>query len=177
MNDVLAAYSVPRGSETILVAEDDEMLRTLLQIALESCGYSVLASASGPAALELAQRHAEPIALLVSDVTMPGMEGPELARRLAATRPGLKVLLLSGYGRDPALLDAGVDFLQKPFRPSALVARVREILDLAPAAMGSAGSTRSTPPDRAQEEAPAGERPPGGAQDSHAVDACACGCG
>jgi two-component system, cell cycle sensor histidine kinase and response regulator CckA len=149
MNDALAAYSVPRGSETILVAEDDELLRTLLQIALESCGYTVLASASGPAALELAERHAEPIALLVSDVTMPGMEGPELARRLAAIRPGLKALLLSGYGHDPALLDAGVDFLPKPFRPSALVARVREILDLAPATMGSAGS----------------------------AEACACGCG
>jgi two-component system cell cycle sensor histidine kinase/response regulator CckA len=148
MNEVLAAYSVPRGSETILVAEDDDALRTLLQIALESCGYAVLTSATGPAALALAERHAEPIALLVSDVTMPGMEGHELARRLAAIRPGLKVLLLSGYGRDPALVDAGVDFLQKPFRPSALVARVRWILDLAPAT----------------------------AHDSQAVEACACGC-
>ena len=175
MNEVLAAYTVPRGSETILVAEDDEVLRTLLQIALESCGYTVLASASGPAALELAERHAEPIALLVSDVTMPGMEGPELARRLAAIRPGLRVLLLSGYSRDPALLDAGVDFLQKPFRPSTLVARVRGILDLAPATMGSAPPT--PPTDCAEEKAPAGERPPGGTQASHAVEACACGCG
>jgi len=163
MNDFLAAYSVPRGSETILVAEDDEMLRTLLQVSLESCGYTVLASASGPAALELAERHAEPIALLLSDVTMPGMEGPELARRLAAIRPGLKVLLLSGYGRDPAILDAGVDFLQKPFRPSALVARVRWILDLAPAAIGSALSALSP-------RSP----PPACAQDSDAVEACAC---
>jgi len=155
MNDVLAAYSVPRGSETILVAEDDEVLRTLLQIALASCGYTVLASASGPAALALAERHAEPIALLVSDVTMPGMEGPELARRLLAIRPGLRVLLLSGYSRDPAVLDAGVEFLQKPFRPSALVAEVRRILDPAPAT-------------------------PGGADCAHAgqaLEACACGCG
>jgi CheY-like chemotaxis protein len=149
MNDALAAYTIPRGSETILVAEDDEVLRTLLQIALESCGYTLLAGASGPAALELAGRHPGPIALLVSDVTMPGMEGPELARRLAAIRPGLRVLLLSGYSLDPDLLDAGVDFLQKPFRPSALVARVRAILDLAPAT----------------------------AHASHAVEACACGCG
>ena len=174
MNDVLATYSVPRGSETILVAEDDEVLRTLLRIALESCGYTVLARASGPAALQLAERHGDPIALLVSDVTMPGMEGPELARRLAAIRPGLKVLLLSGYGRDAALFDAGVDFLQKPFRPSALVARVREILDLAPATTRSA---RSTGPGRARQEAPAGERPPAGAPDGHAVEACSCGCG
>ena len=155
MNDVLAAYSVPRGSETILVAEDDEVLRTLLQIALASCGYTVLASASGPAALALAERHAEPIALLVSDVTMPGMEGPELARRLLAIRPGLRVLLLSGYSRDPAVLDAGVEFLQKPVRPSALVAEVRRILDPAPAT-------------------------PGGADCAHAgqaLEACACGCG
>lgn len=156
MNDTLAAYSLPRGSETILVAEDDDGLRTLLQIALESCGYTVLASASGPAALALADRHAERIALLVSDVTMPGMEGPELARRLAAIRPGLKVLLLSGYGRDPALLDAGEEFLPKPFRPSMLVAKVREILDAA---------------------AGVGGRPPGGAQDDCAAEACACGCG
>jgi CheY-like chemotaxis protein len=152
MNDVLAAYSVPRGSETILVAEDDEVLRTLLQIALESCGYTVLASASGSAALALAERHAETIALLVSDVTMPGMEGPELARRLTAIRPGLRVLLLSGYSHDPAFLDAGSDFLQKPFRPSALVAKVRRILDPAPAT-------------------------PGGTHASPAVEACACGCG
>ncbi len=152
MNELLAAYSVPRGSETILVAEDDEVLRTLLQISLESCGYTVLASASGPAALELAERHGESIALLVSDVTMPGMEGPELARRLAAIRPGLRVLLLSGYSQDPALLDAGVDFLQKPFRPSALVAKVRGILDLAPATMDCARA-------------------------GHGVEACACGCG
>jgi CheY-like chemotaxis protein len=144
MNDGLAAYSVPRGSETILVAEDDEALRTLLRIALESCGYTVLAGASGPAALQLAERHLEPIALLVSDVTMPGMEGPELARTLAAIRPGLKVLLLSGYGRDPAYLDDGVDFMQKPFRPSALVARVREILDLAPAAARAGAAPASS---------------------------------
>jgi two-component system, cell cycle sensor histidine kinase and response regulator CckA len=155
MNDVLAAYSVPRGAETILVAEDDEVLRTLLQIALASCGYTVLATASGPAALELAGRHAEPIALLVSDVTMPGMEGPELARRLTAIRPGLRVLLLSGYSHDPARLDAGVDFLQKPFRPSALVATVRRILDPGPVTPGDTQAGHA----------------------SHAVEACACGCG
>ena len=169
MDDGLAPYSVPKGSETILVAEDDDVLRTLLQVALESCGYRVLASASGPAALQLAERHGELIALLVSDVTMPGMEGPELARRLAASRPALKVLLLSGYDLDPAFLDAGVGFLQKPFRPSALVARVREILDFAPA------STRSPPPRRAR-KAPAGEQPPCsaecGAEDLHLVEAC-----
>ncbi|HXM69614.1 MAG TPA: response regulator, partial [Thermoanaerobaculia bacterium] len=77
MDDGLAAYSVPKGSETILVAEDDDALRTLLQVALESCGYTVLTSASGPAALQVAERHGERIALLVSDVTMPGMRGPE----------------------------------------------------------------------------------------------------
>jgi two-component system, cell cycle sensor histidine kinase and response regulator CckA len=153
MNDVLAAYSVPRGSETILVAEDDEVLRTLLRIALGSCGYTVLTSASGPAALELAGRHAEPIALLVSDVTMPGMEGPELARRLTAIRPGLRVLLLSGYSQDPAHLDAGVDSLQKPFRPSTLVAKVRQILDPAPVTPGDTRASHA----------------------SHAVEACACG--
>jgi|GEM_PF-2357293 len=160
--DDFTAYSLPKGSETILVAEDNEMLRALLQVALESCGYTVLASASGPEALALAEQHGKSIALLVSDVVMPGMDGPELARRLATIRPRLQVLLLSGYGADPALLAAGVHFLQKPFRPSLLVATVREILDLAPA----------TPHPGGAQEAPSDEPGPRGAQDSRAVEAC-----
>src|ERR1700687_2672884 len=162
MDDDFTAYSLPRGSETILVAEDNEALRALLQVALESCGYTVLASPMGSEVLELPSRHDEPIALLVSDVVMPGMDGPELARRLAAIRPRLQVLLLSGYGPEPALLAAGIHFLQKPFRPSLLVATVREILDLAPATP-EPGSAQETPSDEA--------RPPG-SQDSRVVEAC-----
>jgi two-component system cell cycle sensor histidine kinase/response regulator CckA len=168
MDDDFTPYSLPKGSETILVAEDNETLRTLLQIALSSCGYTVLAGASGPEALALAGRHGEPIALLISDVVMPGMDGPELARRLAAIRPRLQVLLLSGYGPDDALLDSGIHFLQKPFRPSVLVATVREILDLAPA----------TPQPRGAQESPSDEPPPRAARHGHAVEACeSCGLG
>ncbi len=132
MNDHNALYAVPRGSETILVAEDDEMLRTLLGIALESCGYTVLTAAGGAEALQLAQQHGGPIPLLISDVVMRGMDGCELADRLAAINPELRVLLLSGYPVDPSF-HGGVAFLQKPFRPSILVARVRTLLDAPPA--------------------------------------------
>lgn len=166
MDKQLTGYSVPKGSETILVAEDNEPLRALLQVALESCGYTVLAGAGGPEALGLAERHDETIALLVSDVTMPGMDGRELARRLSAIRPRLQVLLLSGFGPDPALLAGGVHFLQKPFRPSFLVAKVREILDLAPA----------TPEPGGPQQAPPDERWPTSGQNSRAIEACG-GCG
>jgi two-component system, cell cycle sensor histidine kinase and response regulator CckA len=129
-----AAYSLPRGSETVLIAEDDEALRALVRIALETCGYSVLAATGGADALRLARLHGGPISLLVSDVVMPGMDGPELARRLAACRPGLKVLLFSGYPGEADLLPSGAAFLQKPFRPSRLVEKVREVLDAEPPA-------------------------------------------
>jgi two-component system cell cycle sensor histidine kinase/response regulator CckA len=132
MKDDTTLYSLPRGSETILVAEDDETLRTLLGIALESCGYTVLKAAGGAEALRLAERHDGAIPLLISDVVMRGMDGCELADRLAALNPNLKVLLLSGYPVDPDL-HGGVAFLQKPFRPSILVARVRTLLDAPPA--------------------------------------------
>jgi DNA-binding response OmpR family regulator len=132
MNDKTAAYSVPRGSETILVTHEDERLRLLLQISLETCGYTVLMAASGTEALRLAELHEGPIALLIVDVLMPQMNSSELALRLAANRPYLNVLLLSGYPRAPHL-EAGSAFLRKPFRPSALVAKVHRILHPPPA--------------------------------------------
>jgi two-component system cell cycle sensor histidine kinase/response regulator CckA len=158
-----AVYSVPRGTETILVAEDDEMLRALLGISLESCGYTVLMAADGPEALRLAELHDGPIALLISDLVMRGMDGCQLARRLTSIRPDLTVLLLSGYNRDPRLA-AGFAFLQKPCRPSALVARVREILDAAPARR--ARDLIDHPPPRAATSS--------GGQDVEKLEACAC---
>jgi two-component system cell cycle sensor histidine kinase/response regulator CckA len=134
MNDSTTAFKVPRGSETILVAEDNEALRALLRIGLEICGYHVLAAASGREALRLAALRDGPIALLITGVVMPEIGGPELARRLAARRPGLKVLLLSGPSEEMARLGKDAAILRKPFRPSALVAKVREILDRGPAA-------------------------------------------
>jgi two-component system cell cycle sensor histidine kinase/response regulator CckA len=145
MKDSATAFKVPRGSETILVAEDDEALRALLRIGLEICGYNVLAAASGREALRLAALRDGPISLLITDVTMPGIDGPELARRLAARRPCLKVLLLSGYAPDPARLDRGAAFLQKPFRPAQLVAKVRALLDSAAAPSRGASEAAMCP--------------------------------
>lgn len=133
MEDKTTANPVPRGSETILVAEDNEALRTLLRIALERCGYTILEAASGAEALRLAELHREPIALLVSDLEMPRMGGLQLATQLTTSRPGLKLLLLSGRDCEFDLHDSGIAFLRKPFRPSVLAATVRQVLDPAPA--------------------------------------------
>ncbi|HEX9582178.1 MAG TPA: response regulator [Gemmatimonadales bacterium] len=120
------------GTETILLAEDDVTLRRLTRTILEKLGYSVLAGAHAAEALELAQVHAGEIHLLVTDVVMPGASGRELARRLAATRPDAKVLYVSGYTDEAivrhGMLEPGLQFLQKPFTPSALARRVREVL-------------------------------------------------
>jgi len=124
-----AARLSAAASRTILVVEDDRALRELLRITLESSGYTVLAAADAAEALRLAEPPGRAIALLVSDVTMPGMTGPDLARRLRASRAGLEVLLVSGYPRDSEPLDPRVAFLQKPFRPQTLTDMVRGILD------------------------------------------------
>ena len=124
-----AAHPAAAASLTILVVEDDRALRELLRITLESSGYKVLAAADAAEALRLAEPPGRAIALLVSDVMMPGMTGPDLARRLRASRAGLEVLLVSGYSRDSQLLDPRVAFLQKPFRPQALTDMVRGLLD------------------------------------------------
>jgi two-component system cell cycle sensor histidine kinase/response regulator CckA len=113
---------------TILLVEDDPALRELLQITLESCGYAVLAAADAVEALRFAEPPGRAIALLVSDVMLPGMTGPELARRLASSRTGLAVLLLSGYARDSAMLGPPAAYLQKPFSPRTLAAKVDELL-------------------------------------------------
>jgi two-component system, cell cycle sensor histidine kinase and response regulator CckA len=124
-----AACLSAAASRTILVVEDDRALRELLRITLEGSGYTVLAAADAAEALRLAEPPGRAIALLVSDVMMPGMTGPDLARRLRASRAGLEVLLVSGYSRDSELLDPRVAFLQKPFRPQTLTDLVRGLLD------------------------------------------------
>jgi signal transduction histidine kinase len=123
----------PKGSETILLAEDDEAVRRLARRALEASGYRVLESAHGGEAVRVAEQHLGPIHLLVSDVIMPEMGGRILAERLTASRPGIKVLFMSGYTDDAVVrygvLEAEMAFLQKPFTLSALARRVREVLD------------------------------------------------
>ncbi|OLD75114.1 MAG: hypothetical protein AUI33_05755 [Ignavibacteria bacterium 13_1_40CM_2_61_4] len=124
---------IARASETLLLVEDEEAVRTLARRALEAQGYQVLAAASGPEALALAERHAGPIHALVTDVVMPGMSGPEVARRLSATRPAMQVLYTSGYTADATvhhgLEEGAAAFLQKPFEPDSLTAKVRQVLD------------------------------------------------
>lgn len=121
-----------RGGETVLVVEDDGAVRALLRMSIASRGYIVLEADQGSRAIQLAESRGGPIDLLVTDVMMPGMDGPELAERLASKRPGLKILYLSGYtsevvrGEGP---EVDVHFLQKPFTPAALAAKVREVLD------------------------------------------------
>jgi two-component system, cell cycle sensor histidine kinase and response regulator CckA len=122
-----------RGSETILVVEDQEAVRTLTRRVLEGYGYRVLAAADGIEAFRVAEAHAEPIHLLVTDVIMPEMSGREVSLLLTATHPEMKTLYISGYPDESIVhhdvLAPGVAFLQKPFAPEVLAKRVRAELD------------------------------------------------
>jgi PAS domain S-box-containing protein len=124
------------GSETILLVEDNEMVRTLTCEILEARGYTVLEARHGADALDLAQRYHGPIDLLVTDVIMPEMGGRELARRLGAARPRMRVLYMSGYAADAivhqGVLDERVAFLPKPVKADVLGRKVREVLDAPP---------------------------------------------
>jgi two-component system cell cycle sensor histidine kinase/response regulator CckA len=121
------------GTEIILLAEDEAAVRNLARRVLEKHGYKLLLAATGRDGVQLATQHAGPIDLLVTDVVMPEMGGRELAQRLTALQPGLKVLYLSGYTDDMivrhGVLEAGVAFLQKPFTPDTLLRKIREVLD------------------------------------------------
>jgi PAS domain S-box-containing protein len=129
---VPAARPVPHGTETVLVVEDETVVRTLIRKIIEQHGYTVVEAVSGPVALALAEQLG-PIHLLVTDVVMPEMSGPELYALLTASRPDLKVLYLSGYTEemDRSRVEQGETLLQKPFTPEELALKVREILDAA----------------------------------------------
>ena len=122
-----------RGSETVLLVEDDEMIRSLVLKMLKANGYTVLVAARGDEVERVAGQHEGPIHLLMTDVVLPGLNGPEVARRLAATRAGIRVLYLSGYTNEAiarhGVLEPGVAFLQKPFTSVMLGRKVREVLD------------------------------------------------
>ena len=124
-----------QGLETVLVAEDDRGVRDLIRLSLKRFGYKLLVAASGEEALELAAKHEGPLPILVTDVVMPRMSGPQLRDRLLAIRPETRVLFLSGYTDDEMIkrgvLEDGVAFLQKPFPPEVLARKVREVLDQA----------------------------------------------
>jgi two-component system, cell cycle sensor histidine kinase and response regulator CckA len=131
------------GSETILIVEDEDMVRALAIRSLRDHGYRVLEARQGAEALHQLELNANGVDLVISDVVMPEMGGRELAQRIAALRPSLPVLFISGYtGEDVierGLLDAGAPFQQKPFGPDSLARKVREMLDAArsPAAAGT----------------------------------------
>jgi two-component system, cell cycle sensor histidine kinase and response regulator CckA len=119
----------PRGSETVLLAEDEDAVRRLIQRALELQGYSVIPARSGEEAEQLERSHLGPIHILVTDVVMPGMGGRELADIIKSRRPQLKILYMSGYTNDEVVRHGVIlardPFLQKPFTPRSLVAMVR----------------------------------------------------
>jgi len=128
-----APAAIPRGTETILIVEDEPQIRQLAIECLTHCGYRILSSANGIEALQLVDSAQEPIDLLVSDVVMPKMSGRELVQRISEVQPLIKVLFMSGYTNDAivnhGILEGGAWFIQKPFALEALARRVREVLD------------------------------------------------
>jgi CheY-like chemotaxis protein len=127
------AGAVPVGNETVLVVEDQAMVRALFVTMLGRIGYTVLEAGGGAGALELLDRRAAEIGLMVTDVVMPGMSGPELALETRRRHPGMKVLFASGHGETAALAKAGwtetADVLRKPFQLAELATAVRRAID------------------------------------------------
>ena len=131
-SETVAEQAVPSRSATILVVEDDPLVRTIARRALTDAGFEVVEASDGGEALSLMAGH-EQIDVVLSDLAMPGLGGRELAQRLSAIRPGLPVVFMSGYTDDDltrrGLLDAGIPYLEKPFSPEALARMIREIVN------------------------------------------------
>ena len=127
------AVHTVRGSETILLVEDDLQVRDLAVSVLRACGYRVVVAESALGVVPACDQHDGVIHLLLTDVVMPGIGGREVAARVLAQRPGVRVLYMSGYTTNAivhhGVLDPGTFFIQKPFTPSSLAAKVREVLD------------------------------------------------
>ena len=118
------------GTETVLVVEDETDVRALVRRVLQRHGYQVIEASDGEEALARARAHEGPIHLLLADVVLPGMGGPELARRLMPERPEMKCIYMSGYIDMPRSLDTnGLRLLHKPFSTAALTKMVRGLLD------------------------------------------------
>jgi PAS domain S-box-containing protein len=136
-----------RGTETILFVEDEQSVRELVRDYLVGAGYCVLEASDGVQGLKVAAAHPGPIHMLITDVVMPHLSGPELANKLSAQRPALKTLFISGYTDDTVfrhgVLEGGVAFLQKPFNLKALALKIREVLSGEPAAAPRADLVKS----------------------------------
>jgi signal transduction histidine kinase len=121
------------ATETLLVVEDEEIVREFVCAALSDQGYHVLSAVNGDAGLQIAGEYAGQIDLLITDVIMPGMNGPELSRQLSDLRPGIPVLFVSGYSDNDlakhGTLPSEINFLEKPFSPASLNRKVRDVLD------------------------------------------------
>ena len=132
-NEAPRRVAVTRGSETILVCEDEAALRAIVREGLEDHGYHILEARTVDEALQISAEHVGPIHLLLSDVVMPGLTGRVLAEKVAALRPGIRVLFASGYMQEAVahhgLLDPGATLIQKPFSLEELARRVREVLE------------------------------------------------
>jgi CheY-like chemotaxis protein len=129
----LSSYTTHAGTETVLLVEDEDGVRALVRQVLSRHGYTVLEARHGGEALLHCERFKDKIHLLITDVVLEQMSGPELAQRLVVLRPDLKVLYVSGYTDDAIIhqgvLTHGTAFLQKPFTTDALARKIREILD------------------------------------------------
>jgi two-component system, cell cycle sensor histidine kinase and response regulator CckA len=128
--------ALPRGSETVLLVEDEDGVRQLARDYLQTNGYSVIEAPDGHTAVELAAMHQGPIHVLMTDVVMPGISGGELAQRIAKMRPDIKVLYMSGYTDQSVvhhgILESDAVLLQKPFTMATLASKLREILATQP---------------------------------------------
>jgi PAS domain S-box-containing protein len=140
-----------RGTETILVAEDEEMMRNLARESLKVHGYTVLESANGAEALAVCKQHDGPIHLLLTDVLMPGMSAADLVRQFRKSRPETRILYMSGYAApsiaDRGILPEGLAFIGKPFTPDSLVRKVGEVLRAQTTNRVQTTTVRKTSPD------------------------------
>ncbi len=132
-DEEVISKAIPKGTETVLLVEDDDQVRAILKHILEGQGYHVLAASNGEEALSISQDRDRDIKLMITDVVMPQMSGRELAEHVLALRPNLPVLFMSGYTDDAivrhGLLDEKLNFLQKPFDSATVARKVREVLD------------------------------------------------
>ena len=133
VKEKVVGEELPRGSETVLVVEDEQEVRKLAVRVLKRQGYKVLEASQGDDALRLCEEHNRPIQLMVTDVVMPGMDGRELTNRLMLLHPEIRVLYMSGYTDNTivhhGVLERGINYIQKPFTVGALAGKVREVLD------------------------------------------------